>query len=105
MFFANFRKLLIILVCVNSLVMGISSIYYLVLHREKSTFCETDLTKKKEREEFLKVIEWLTDLLFDKIEAKNETERIAINALKEGIDQEVVARISGLSLDRIKMLI
>ncbi len=83
----------------------ISSIYYLVLHREKSTFCETDLTKKKEREEFLKVIEWLTDLLFDKIEAKNETERIAINALKEGIDQEVVARISGLSLDRIKMLI
>ncbi len=85
--------------------MLISSIYYLVLHREKSTFCETDLTKKKEREEFLKVIEWLTDLLFDKIEAKNETERIATNALREGLEPEVVAKITGLSLDKTQALI
>lgn len=82
----------------------ISSIYYLVLHREKSTFCQTDLTKKKEREEFIKTIEWLTDLIFDKIEAKNETERIAVNALKEGVDIGTISRITGLSIDKIKML-
>jgi hypothetical protein len=82
----------------------ISSIYYLVLHREKSTFCETDLTKKNEREEFIKTIEWLTDLIFDKIETKNETELIAVNALKEGVEIEAVARITGLSVDKIKTL-
>lgn len=82
----------------------ISSIYYLILHREKSTFCETDLTKKNEREEFIKTIEWLTDLIFDKIETKNETERIAVNALKEGVEIEAVARITGLSVDKIKTL-
>lgn len=83
----------------------ISSIYYLVLHREKSTFCETDLTKKSERTDFIKTIDWLVDLIFDKIEAKNETERIATNAIKEGLDPEVVARISGLSLKKIQALI
>lgn len=83
----------------------ISSIYYLVLHREKSTFCETDLTKKSERTDFIKTIDWLIDLIFDKIEAKNETERIATNAIKEGLDPEVVARISGLSLKKIQALI
>ncbi|MFV0593798.1 MAG: TetR/AcrR family transcriptional regulator [Draconibacterium sp.] len=82
----------------------ISSIYYLVLHREKSTFCETDLTKKSERDDFVKTIEWLTDLLFDKIEAISETERIAINALREGIKPEVVAKISGLSSHKINIL-
>lgn len=82
----------------------ISSIYYLILHKDKTTFCETDLTKKKEREEFVKTIEWVTDLIFDKIEAKNETERIAINALEEGIDIETVSRITGLSIDKIRTL-
>lgn len=80
----------------------ISSIYYLILHREKSTFCETDLTRKKEREEFLEAIEWLTDLIFDKIEAKSETERIALNALSEGIEPETVSKITGLSLAKIR---
>ena len=82
----------------------ISSIYYLVLHREKSTFCETDLTKKSERDDFVKTIEWLTDLLFDKIEAASEAKRIAVNALEEGLSQETVAQITGLSLNTVKGL-
>lgn len=82
----------------------ISSIYYLILHREKSTFCETDLTMKNEREEFIEAIEWLTDLIFDKIETKNETARIALNALKEGIEPETVSKITGLSLIKIRAL-
>ena len=82
----------------------ISSIYYLILHKDKTTFCETDLTKKKEREEFVKTIAWVTDLIFDKIEAKNETERIAINALKENIDVETISQITGLTVEKIKTL-
>lgn len=82
----------------------ISSIYFLILHRDKSTFCETDLTKKDDREDFIKAIEWLTDLIFDKIETKNETERIAINAIKEGLDLETISKITGLSIIRLKGL-
>ncbi len=82
----------------------ISSIYYLILHREKSTFCETDLTRKNEREEFIEVIEWLTDLVFDKIERKSEAERIALNAINEGIDPETISRITGLTLTKVREL-
>lgn len=82
----------------------ISSIYYLIIHREKSTFCETDLTRKNEREEFIEVIEWLTDLVFDKIERKGEAERIALNAIKEGIDEETISKITGLTLTKVKAL-
>nr|WP_321355634.1 TetR/AcrR family transcriptional regulator [uncultured Draconibacterium sp.] len=82
----------------------VSSIYYLTLHKDKSTFCETDLKKKEERNEFIRTIEWLTDLIFDKIEAKNEAERIAINALKEGIDTKTISRITGLSVEKIRTL-
>jgi AcrR family transcriptional regulator len=82
----------------------VSSIYYLILHREKSTFCETDLTRKNGREEFIEAIAWLTDLIFDKIETKNETERIALNALKAGIEPKTVSKITGLSLIKMRAL-
>lgn len=82
----------------------ISAIYFLVLHREKPTFCETNLTKEDEREDFIEVVDWLIDLVFDKIEAKNEAECIAFNALKEGIDPETVSKITGLSREKVLTL-
>lgn len=82
----------------------ISAIYYMILHKDKSTFCETDLTKKNEQAGFIKTIEWLTDLIFDKIEAKNQAELIAANAIKEGIDLETISRITGLSVEKVKAL-
>jgi AcrR family transcriptional regulator len=82
----------------------ISSIYYLILHKDKSTFCEVDLTKKNDRDEFINAIVWLIDLIFDKVESKNETERIARNALHEGIDVDTISRITGLSMEETKAL-
>jgi AcrR family transcriptional regulator len=82
----------------------VAATYYLVLHKNISTFCETDLTLKKEQEAFIKTIEWLTDLVFDKAEALSEAERIAVNALQNGIDVETTARITGLTVEKVKAL-
>lgn len=82
----------------------VAAIYYLVLHKNISTFCETDLTSKKEQEELTKTIEWLTDLVFDKVEALGEAERIAVNALQKGIDVETTAQITGLTVEKVRAL-
>ena len=83
----------------------IAGIYYLILHKDKSTFCNIDITKKKDREDFLKTIEWLVDLIFDKREALGQTEQIAINAHKEGIDIETISKITKLPTEKIKCII
>ncbi len=82
----------------------IAGIYYLILHKDKSTFCETDINQKSDKEKLLKSIEWLVDLIFDKKEALSELEEIAINAHKEGIALEIIAKITKLSTKRIKEL-
>jgi len=83
----------------------IAGIYYLILHKDKSTFCETDLNKKKDKDKFLKTIEWLIDLIFDKKDAITETERIALNAHNEGIDIPTIAKITNLPINTIQELI
>jgi hypothetical protein len=85
--------------------MMIAGIYYLILHKDKSTFCKTDICQKKDREEFIKAIAWLVDLIFDKREALSEAEQIAINAHKEGIDVETIAKITKLPTAKIQNLI
>ncbi len=46
----------------------IVGIYYLVLHKDKSTFCDMDLNKKTDRDELSRSIEWLVDFIYDKAE-------------------------------------
>ncbi len=46
----------------------IAGIYYLVLHKDKSTFCDMDLNKKTDRDELSRSIEWLVDFIYDKAE-------------------------------------
>ncbi len=83
----------------------ISSIYYLILHKSKSTFCEMDLTKEEDTKEFIKTIEWMIDLIFDKKETANQMEQVAIDAYKEGVSIEAIVKITKLPTDRIKELI
>lgn len=43
----------------------ISSIYYLILHRNQSTFCNIDINKKEDEERFKKTISKIVDLLVE----------------------------------------
>lgn len=83
----------------------ISGIYYLILNKDNSTFCGTDICIKKERGGFVKALEWLIDSIFDKIEKKSEVEQIAINAHNEGIGMKTIAKITKLSENKIKELV
>lgn len=83
----------------------IAGIHYLVLHKDKSTFCNVDINAKSDRLEFIKTIEWLVDLVFDKADDISKAERIAINAYKAGVEPEKIAEFTELSIERIHELI
>ena len=83
----------------------ISGIYYIILNKNQSTMCEIDINAKSDKEEFLKIIDWLIDLVFDKIENVSEIEKIALNAHKENIDIETISKITNLSVQKIEELI
>jgi len=83
----------------------IAGIYYLVLHKDKSTFCHKDINIREDRVEFIKAMEWLVDAIFDQIAELDKVEKVAIKAVDEGFDIEAVSKITALSVDKIKELI
>ena len=82
-----------------------AGIYFLILHKEVSTFCEYDFTKKQDVDEFLKTLAWMVDLLFDKLEADQKLEQMAVKAHKKGLSVEDVADITGLSNSKVRALV
>lgn len=82
----------------------ISGIYYLVIHKDKSTFCEMDLNKKQESLSFIRTLNWLIDLIFDKLDELDEKKKIAKRALDKGIDVGTIAEITLLSEEAINEL-
>jgi len=83
----------------------VTGVYYVILNKDQSTICDIDINKKAEKEEFLKLMYWLIDLVFDKIENINEIERVAIKAYENGINKETIVEITNLSIERINQLI
>ena len=82
-----------------------AGVYYLILHKDVSTFCEYDFTDKQDIQEFLKTLEWLIDVLFDKLEADKKLEQVAVKAYAKGLSIEDVVEITGLSINKVKALI
>ena len=83
----------------------VSAIYYLILHRDKSTFCGYDFTEKQDVNEFIKTLEWLIDVLFDKLEFDNKLEQVAVKAHKKGMSVDDIAEITGLTTNKINTLV
>ncbi len=74
----------------------ISGIYFAILHMDKSTFCNTNITKKADKEKFVEAINWLIDIIFDAKEARSEVEKIALRAINKGMDTELISEITNL---------
>ncbi|MCT4646346.1 MAG: TetR family transcriptional regulator [Carboxylicivirga sp.] len=83
----------------------ISSVYYLILHKDKSTFCEFDFTEKRDVDEFLKTLNWVIDVLFDKLDNEDKMEGVAIKAHAKGMSVDDIAEITGLSKNKVNTLI
>lgn len=82
-----------------------AGIYFLILHKEVSTFCEYDFTQKQDVDEFLKTLHWLIDVLFDKLEADKKMEDVAKRAFDKGLSIEDVAEVTGLSNSKVRALV
>lgn len=80
----------------------IAGIYFSILHKDKSTFCNTNITKKADREQYVEAIKWIVDLVFDAAERRNEIIEVAKKCLQEGLSIDAVARVTGLDIDVLK---
>lgn len=82
----------------------ISGIYYLILHKNRSTFCNVDFSKKEGRKLLLDNIEELTKLIFANNQ-KNEILRIAYNMKAKGMDKETIMEVTGLTGAEVQSLL
>lgn len=70
----------------------ISGIYYLILHRQRSTFCGVDYNTRSGKEQFMEGIRQLTNLLFDKLRKDWEMSLIVEKLKAEGVSEEIIAK-------------
>lgn len=82
----------------------IAGIYYLILHKERSTFCGIDFNRKEGKELLIRNIGELSKLIFHKKNTNNETLRIARNMKKKGFDAESIMEITGLNQRQVQQL-
>ena len=82
-----------------------AGINYLVIHKDKSTFCTLDLAQENGYKELISTMDWLVDVIFDRVETKTEVEKIAIRAYEKGMDIKEVAELTGLPEHRVQKLI
>lgn len=82
----------------------IAGIYYLILHKERSTFCGIDFNKKEGKELLIRNIGELSKLIFHEKNTNNETLRIARNMKKKGFDAESIMEITGLNQIQVQQL-
>jgi AcrR family transcriptional regulator len=70
----------------------IAGVYYLILHRKRSKFCDVDFNKKEGKARLLNGVEELVTILFDYIAQQKRIEEIAVRLRKEGIPESVIEK-------------
>lgn len=72
--------------------MIISGVYYLILHRKRSLFCDVDFNTKKGKERLKIATDQIASLLFAQIQKANELTLIAEKLRAEGVSEEVIRK-------------
>lgn len=78
----------------------IAGIYYLVLHRNISTFCNIDFNSPKGKKALIKVIGNIIDRIYE----QDKVNTIALNLLANNVDIDIIAKSTGLSVGAISKL-
>jgi len=77
----------------------IAGIYYLVLHKNISSFCGIDFKSKDSKRRMMESLKYLSNMIFDQIE-KNKA--IAIRMIKKGLDYALIAEVTELPVSTIE---
>lgn len=85
---ALFENTNIDFVALSSLLIG--GLYYLHLHKERSTFCRIDMTKDNGMDRINKAIKTFTDMTFSYLEEKDTKQDVAERMRAKGIDEQTI---------------
>lgn len=75
-------------VALSSLLIG--GLYYLNLHKERSTFCSIDMTKDEGIERINKAIKTFADIMFSFLEHRDTKQDVAERMRAKGIDEQTI---------------
>lgn len=70
----------------------ISGIYYLVLHRNISTFCDVDFSTKKGKERLELALDQMVDILFHEKDRRKKDAELAANLRAEGVSEDIIRK-------------
>ena len=70
----------------------ISGIYYLILHRKRSTFCAVDFSTKIGKNQLESTVIQIIELLYSLTEVTNNKMEIAKRLREEGVNEEIIKR-------------
>ena len=76
-------------VALASLLIG--GLYYLHLHRERSTFCNIDMEKEEGIQRIEKAIKTFTNIIFSFLERRDTKQDVAERMRAKGIDEQTIA--------------
>ena len=97
-----FEKSDIDIVAISAFLIG--GIYYLILHKDLSTFSGIDLNKKEDKERLYRAIEQLSDMLFSFTYPSKESIEIAKKMKADNISTEKIMKYTKLSEELINSL-
>lgn len=82
----------------------IAGIYYLILHRNRSTFCNIDFSKKEGKELLIKTIQDLTELIYRKNDQNEQLFEIAKKLKNRGVDIDTISDAVGLEIEVVRKI-
>ena len=76
--------------------MMISSIYYLIIRRNRSTFCEIDFSTRKGKARLEEAINQLSTILFAELKRQHEKTELANRLRAEGVSESIINKCLNL---------
>lgn len=70
----------------------ISGIYYLILHRKRSNFCDVDYNSRTGKDRLKEGIRQLTNMLFEKLKEEERIQTIKEKLRTEGVSEAIIAK-------------
>lgn len=82
----------------------IGGVYYLILHRECAKICTIDFGSREGEKALSEAIDFLTDIIFDKLEAYEKNRQAVREMLSDGVSETKICKYLGITKNDLKML-
>lgn len=83
----------------------IGGIYYLILHKECAKMCTIDFNTLEGEKVLFEGIDFLTDAIFDKLEAYERNKKAVQEMLSDGISEFKICKYMGINKNDLRMLL